>query len=219
MHGDRLADAGLEDLVASAAAGECAAWQQLWRAIEPHLSRLVANPRFLGPIGQREDDRRNVLLEVMARLCDNDFHRLDVYLAARRNNPRLNFLSWLRVVAKRVGIDYLRAHPDYQDGRRGEWVQLAPRTPSSDLAPAGPPVTRRERPLAAKRARQLLRYAAAGIPEFQRRALELWIHDDNYVDIASALALASPAEAERVVRAAITGLRRHLRERGREAQR
>src|SRR5262245_64754220 len=100
-------DEELEQLVAAAAAADKDAWQRLWAAIEPPLSKIIAQPRFLGRLGQREDDRRNIVVQVMARLRADDFHRLRLYLEAREGNPRLRFLSWLRVVAKRVGIDYM----------------------------------------------------------------------------------------------------------------
>src|SRR5882672_1615755 len=93
----------LETLVVEAAAEDEAAWQRLWAAIEPPLARIVAQPRFLGRLGQREDDRRNIVVAVMARLHADHFHRLRLYLEAKRANPRLRFLGWLRVVAKRVG--------------------------------------------------------------------------------------------------------------------
>src|SRR5262245_31760580 len=96
-------DSDLEELVARAAAGEKAAWRALWEDVEPWLEKLVGNPRFLGRIGQREDDRSNIILEVMARLHADGFHRLELYVDTRRTNPQLKFKTWLRVVAKRVG--------------------------------------------------------------------------------------------------------------------
>src|SRR6187397_2628924 len=108
----------IESLVAAAATADEAAWQQLWASIEPPLLRIVAQPRFLGRLGQREDDRRNIVVDVMARLRGNDFDRLRLYLGSRKDNPQLKFMTWLRVVAKRVGIDYMRGHPDYIDRRR-----------------------------------------------------------------------------------------------------
>src|SRR5688572_33015223 len=110
-------DEEIERLVRSAA-HDTAAWQALWAAIEAPLSRIIAQPRFLGRLGQREDDRRNIVVDVMARLRSNDFDRLRLYLGARKDNPQLKFMTWLRVVAKRVGIDYMRGHPDYIDRRR-----------------------------------------------------------------------------------------------------
>ena len=38
----------LEALVVRAAAGDGAAWQALWRELEPMLLAMIARPRFLG---------------------------------------------------------------------------------------------------------------------------------------------------------------------------
>ena len=204
----------LEALVPLAAQGNPDAWQRLWNALEPQLSRLVAHPRFLARLGQREDDRRNIVVEVMARLRADDFQRLWVYLEARRDNPQLRLMTWLRVVAKRVGIDYLRGHPDYVDRRRepdradapaGEWMDPSTLPPASQLPGERPPVTNRGT------AAQLLRFAADTIPEAQRRALEMWVLSESYEEIARQLGLADATEAERTVRAAIERLRRRFR--------
>lgn len=201
----------LETLVVAAAAQDEHAWQRLWAVIEPPLSRIIAQPRFLGRLGQREDDRRNIVVAVMARLRADSFARLRLYLEARQANPRLRFSSWLRVVAKRVGIDYLRAHPDYvrrhdEDASRpGAWVDTKTLPPASQIVGERPPVTNRGT------ARELLQFAAGAIPDEQRRALELWAQSESFADIAKALGLASGNEAERVVRAAIERLRRRFR--------
>jgi DNA-directed RNA polymerase specialized sigma24 family protein len=205
-------DDELERLVTATAANDELAWQQLWAAIEPPLSRIIAQPRFLGKLGQREDDRRNIVVAVMARLREKNFGRLQMYLDARQQNPRLRFLSWLRVVAKRVGIDYLRAHPDYvrrhdaDASKPGAWVDAGTLPPSSQLLGERPPVTNRGT------ARELLQYAAGAIPDEQRRALELWTQSESFEDIARELELAKPSDAERMVRAAIERLRRRFRE-------
>lgn len=201
----------LEQLVTAAAAQDEAAWQRLWAVIEPPLSRIIAQPRFLGRLGQREDDRRNIVVAVMARLRADQFGRLQLYLEARAQNPRLRFLSWLRVVAKRVGIDYLRSHPDYvrrhdeNASRPGVWVDAGTLPPASQIFGERPPVTNRGT------ARELLQFAAGAIPDEQRRALELWAQSESFDDIAKALGLASAHEAERTVRAAIERLRRRFR--------
>ena len=203
----------LESLVESAASGDEQAWQRLWSAVEPRLEKIVAQPRFLGRLGQREDDRRNIIVEVLARLRANDFHRLQIYLDTRATNPSLKFMTWLRVVTKRVGIDYMRGHPDYIDRRRdpdrgsapGEWVEAGTLPSGSKLHGGRPPVTNRGT------AQQLLRYAAGAIPDTQRRALELWVQSETYDEIARSLALEDGAAAERMVRAAIERLRRRFR--------
>src|SRR5690348_12406146 len=96
----------LEPLVGRAATGDDSAWQALWGAIEPRLLGLVRKPRFLGKLAEREDDCRNVIVNVMARLRDDDFHRLHLFLRSRNENPQLRFMPWLIVVTKRVAVDY-----------------------------------------------------------------------------------------------------------------
>ena len=93
-----LEDSPLEVLVVRTAAGDAVAWQELWRTIEPQLLRMVAQPSFLGRLGQREDDRRNIVVEVMGRLRADGFRRLRSYLDTRVTNPSLKFTTWLRVV-------------------------------------------------------------------------------------------------------------------------
>ncbi|MEO8698423.1 MAG: hypothetical protein ABI867_00230 [Kofleriaceae bacterium] len=207
-----MEDDELEQLVVAAAAGDESSWQRLWAGVEAPLSRVVAQPRFLGRLGQNEDDRRNIVVAVMARLRADQFARLRLYLDARAANPRLRFMSWVRVVAKRVGIDYLRAHPDYirrhdaNASRPGAWVEAGTLPPASQLFGERPPVTNRGT------ARELLRYAAGAIPDDQRRALELWASSESFEDIARTLGLRTGGEAERMVRAAIERLRRRFRE-------
>jgi len=202
----------VETLVATAATGDQAAWQQLMIELKPPLTRIVAQPRFLGRLGQREDDRDNIVVAVFERLRANACHRLTLYLEARATNPKLRFLSWLRVVAKRVGIDYLRAHPDYlrrhdaNPSKPGEWIDAGTLPPASQLFGQRPPMTN------LGTAHELLLYArSGGLPEDQQRAIELWSQSESFEDIAKALGLKSTQAAERMVRAALERLRRKYR--------
>jgi len=213
-------DAELERLVARAAEGETFAWRALWEDVEPWLEKVVANPRFLGRVGQRADDRSNIIVEVMARLHSDGFHRLKLYVETRRTSPQLKFKTWLRVVTKRVGIDYLRGHQNYVDRRRdpnrgsapGQWVEAGPLPSGSKLGGERPPVTNRGTAL------ELLRYAAGAVPEPALSALELWTQSASYHDIARELEIEGGAEgAEKLVRAAIERLRRRFRTEGSNA--
>ncbi len=210
----------LEVLVGLAANGDAVAWRELWKDIEPWLEKLVGNPRFLGRVGQREDDRSNIMLEVMARLHSDGFHRLKLYIETRSTSPQLKFRTWLRVVAKRVGIDYLRGHQNYVDRRRdpnrgstpGQWVEAGTLPPQSELGGDRPPMTNRGTAL------ELLRYAAGSVPEPGLSALELWTQSASYGDIARELEIEGGAVgAEKLVRAAIERLRRHFRSGGPDA--
>ncbi|MFT3695932.1 MAG: hypothetical protein QM831_22540 [Kofleriaceae bacterium] len=207
-------DVGMEALVVRAAVGDASAWRELWVYVEPWLEKLVGNPRFLGRVGQRDDDRSNILLEVMARLHADGFDRLKLYVETRRTNPNIKFKTWLRVVAKRVGIDYLRGHGSYIDRRRdpnrgsspGEWIEPGTLPSPSQLGGERPPMTNRGTVL------ELLRYAAGAVPEPGLSALELWTEGASHEEIGRQLELpGGAAEAERIVRAAIERLRRKFR--------
>ena len=204
-------DGQLEVLVARAAQGDTGSWRELWEQVEPWLEKVVGNPRFLGRVGQREDDRSNILVEVMARLHADGFHRLKLYVETRQSSPQLKFKTWLRVVAKRVAIDYLRGHQNYIDRRRdsqrgsapGEWVEPGTLPSQSKLPGERPPVTNRGTAL------ELLRYAAGAVPEPQLSALERWTEGASFEDIARELEV---DDAEKLVRAAIERLRRRFRD-------
>jgi DNA-directed RNA polymerase specialized sigma24 family protein len=191
----------LDTLVTAAAARHEPSWKLLWCAIEPPLLRILSQPSFLGRVSQRADDRRDIVVAVMARLRSDDFRRLRMYVEAKRRNPQLRFFSWLRVVAKRVGVDYVRAHPDYvrNDTR---WIELNTLPPASQIAGERPPMTDRGT------ARELLGYATDAIPDDQRRALELWTQGESFDSIGRSLGI---ADAGRTVRAAIERLRRRFR--------
>ncbi len=210
-----MTDGEIEDLVPRAVAGDEVAWRGLWAGLEPRLGAIVRKPRFAGRLSRDEDDVRNILVEVMGRLRDDDYRRLRRYLRQRAAKPKMTFMPWLIVVAKRIAIDYLRAHADYIDMRRnpdtespGKWVEHRTLPSDSRLEGVRPPVTNQGTALA------MLRYAHQMLPPEQVGALELWILSKSFQEMADELELESPKAAERVLRAALERLRRHFREKG-----
>lgn len=211
-------DAQLEPLVAAAAAGDELAWHELWSHLEPRLTALLRRPQFTGPLARVEDDVRDIVVAVMAKLRQHDCQRLRVYLEQRRADPELGFMRWLTVVAKRVAIDAQRAHPDYVDRRRaapradggedvppGVWLEMEELPDEGAVGSSRPPMTNRVT------ARQILRYADGVCSEPQRRALEMWAGQASREDIARDLGLPGPDDAERLVRSAVERLRHHFR--------
>jgi DNA-directed RNA polymerase specialized sigma24 family protein len=206
----------LDDLVADAASGNEAAWWLLWEQVEPRLERILQNPRVTGRLSGNVDDVRNILVAVMEKLLDKDRRRLKSYLEKKseKSDKKGGFPAWLAVVAKRVAIDYMRAHEDYVDKRRtrgedsaaGMWVIPSELPNDSQLFGHRPPVTDRGSALA------LLRYAYSSLPPEQMAALELWILNKSYGEIATDLELESAEAANRMVRAALERLRRRFRE-------
>lgn len=211
-----MAGGDVVGLVADAASGSESAWSALWLQLEPMLIRFARSPRVSGPMSESEDDCRNIVVEVMARLRDDGFRRLRLFVERCEGNPALQFEPWLRVVARRVTIDYMRGHGDYIDRRRnrnpssppGRWVQHTPLTSTSRLHGIRPPVTNRGA------AMTMLRYAYRELPADQMRALERWIVGTGFGEIAEELALGGPDDAKKLVRAALQRLRREFRRTG-----
>jgi hypothetical protein len=208
---DMQTDEEIETLVLAAIEGDELAWKRLWRALEPGLLRMLAQPQVFGRLCQREDDRRDVVVAVMARLRADDFHRLRLYVDAKRTSPELRFFTWLRVVAKRVGIDHIRAHPEWmrrsdpEASAPGRWIDPVTLPPPSRIGSARPAITNHQA------VRELLAHARDTIDAGQLRALELWSSGESFKDIAFSLALADAGQAQKTVRAAIERLRRSFR--------
>jgi DNA-directed RNA polymerase specialized sigma24 family protein len=199
-------------LVARTCAGDEAAWQMLWRWLDPCLSALVKRFR-LGRISEDEDERRGVVLEIVSRLHEGQFRRLKLFMEGRTLDQDLSLMPWLKVVAKRVAIDYLRAHPNYLPASRraaaagipGEWTDPKSLPPASLLPDVRTPSTRDGT------AREMLAHAREVLPEKQYQALALKVQGHSPADIAGALGLSGTAEADRTVRAAVERLRRKFR--------
>jgi DNA-directed RNA polymerase specialized sigma24 family protein len=201
----------IEGLVLAAAHGEERAWKELWTVLEPRVHSIVRRQRlFAVRVENRSDDLRDVFVAFMGRLHANHFSRLRRYLSQRSAQPSLTFLAWASVVAKRVAIDCLRAHPDYVDTRRsaargpGVWIRAERLAPDRRISGGGPT-------LSGIAAREIMRYAETALPALQRAALELWLGHRSDGEIARALQLGHPADAQRLVHAALERLRRHYR--------
>lgn len=77
-------------------------WREFVRAAAPRLRAIVS--RALGPAG-RGADVPDVLQDVFARLCRDDFRLLQTF------DPQRGRLSaWLAVLAARAAVDHLRRH-------------------------------------------------------------------------------------------------------------
>jgi len=128
----------VDELIQEVVDGDGQAWQALWRAVEPTIWALTGWGRVTGPIAQREDDRRNILLEVMGRLRADDFSRLRRYLASTKHRATpSSFKTWLATVTV---IDL--TSKDYRTRRKvhvraGEVTRLVvPMTPNTGHKPS-----------------------------------------------------------------------------------
>jgi len=200
----------VQELVVATLGGDERAWQQLWQQVEPSLYALLRRPQVLGRLSRSEDDCRNIVVQVMGRLRDDNFARLGQYAEARRRNPGIPFMGWLVVVAKRVAIDYMRGHDTYIDRRHdenasspGAWREIGTLPSDSQLPGGRPPVTARGT------ARELYAFASTDLPEDQRVALAAWLEGATFEEIAAG---GDARHAEKLVRAALVRLRRRFRE-------
>ena len=175
------------------------------------LFAITGNPRITGMLSERVDDRRNIVLLVMERLRASDFNRLRLYLASVEKHIGGSFKAWLRTVAARASIDYVRSHEEYRDRRGaaeddsapGRWVRHVPILDSEPSSPSSDVVQTVLATKVIEQARKLLTVQ-------QRRALQLWLESFDHTEIAGRLGLADATEADRLVRAALKRLRSHF---------
>lgn len=199
----------MEALLPAVIAGDQAAWRRLWLALEPLIRSIAGNRRFTGRLHERDDERDNIVVAVMARLRADDFRHLRAFLARFRKG---SFEKWVVTFAARTAIDYVRAHPEYERppdvdtaGSRASgarWVRFEP-APDSSSAPA---ITTDITQLAT--AHHVVERAAHILTEPQHQALVLWLGDEDHEEIARRLGLMDATEAEKLVRAAVKRLRR-----------
>jgi DNA-directed RNA polymerase specialized sigma24 family protein len=100
------------------------AWPALMAALEPELAAM-ARRAPIGRLRGREDSPRDIVTRVFERLHARDFAAIRK-LCAMEPPPELR--AWLRVLVRRVAIDYLRASPEFERAtpQRGpDWVSLA----------------------------------------------------------------------------------------------
>lgn len=215
-----------------------AAWRDLAGRIAPHVERWAAHSRLLRRLDLAgEDDVRAVLVRVLGRLADRDFHNLRAYLARAQpavgddaaeadaveelarltgdadgdgNEPGEQPLrGWLLVLVRFVAKDHAKA--------RYGWSAQAPGRSKRDvITGAGELAETGERPPITDliRLRRLVDDARALLATFDppmARAFALWLEDHDFADIAGQLALPSPDAARALVRAAQARLRERLR--------
>ena len=101
-----MEDVRLLRMVEAAAADADGAWSRLWAWIEPDLWDLVDRPRFASHVAHTEASRQRIITSIRTLLSADRCHQLQQYFDARRSNPHLGFVRWLRRIAKRIGMAY-----------------------------------------------------------------------------------------------------------------
>ena len=177
--------AALEREATAAASGDVKAWSALMSMLEP-LVRCLTVRRA----GRRlsEAGHNDLFVRVVDSLRDNNRQRLVAYVNARTRYPSLDFATYLAALVSSALADYIRRRPGKERPRHSVARELERAVPAGiqlDLSPLGDP----------------------SFPARERRALLLWLHGNDAIDIAAELELVSADDARRLLEAARARLR------------
>jgi DNA-directed RNA polymerase specialized sigma24 family protein len=203
----------LTELAARVLEGDTSAWHALWQRVEPRIWSVSGRWQLTGPLCKSADDRREIVLRVMAKLREGGFRRLRAFLQSTGGKSEAAFVAWLTTVATRVAVDHLRSHPEHVGrSERARWVSLVP---IDDV----PPIMTERDLVGHATALRVLERARAELSAEQLMALSLWLDGESNEVIATRLGAPSPEVAHRVVRSALKRLRDHFRDATPEAAR
>lgn len=202
----------VKTLLARTLAGDEGAWTALAGRVHAMVMATCSSLRVREGLTFLADDElaREVAVRVLDRLREHDFAALRSFAAVSERYPvsdDQHFERWLRVVVKRLRVDYLRSLPEYQRVRSGNGRELRAITLAALTDDAGAdkaPADRAE-------VRRILEVLAR--PEFpadQRRALVLWLEGYDAGEVASQLQLADADSGRKLLRAARQRLRRNV---------
>ena len=211
-----LEDPDLESLAAhvpQVVGGDPAAWKDFVAKLEPLLVQLLQRGRTLGPLRHSIDDCRAVMTSVLERLRKDDFRGLRLFRPWAEVNPGKDFGDWIRIVTVNIARDHVSARlgdaarsddePPLNKRMLNTLASLLPADDDHRLAfqPAMTDV---------QLARELLEYAARSLESTQLHALRRWMDGASHDELARELGLASPRDADKLVRAALARLRRQF---------
>ena len=203
--------ASLAPHISRVVAGDSSAWKELCIRLEPLLLELLRRGRTLGPLRHSIDDCRAVMTSVLERLSKDDFRGLRLYLPWSGANPEKNFGDWIRIVTVNIARDHMTTRLGGAAAEDGPLNKRMLNTLAS-LLPTDDDYRLAFRPSMTnvQMARELLEYAARSLESAQLSALRSWMDGASFEDIAGDLGLASPRDADKLVRAALARLRRHF---------
>ena len=200
------AAASEDELVDRLIAGEHDAWPAFIALVHPLVVMHCERRRYDRTV---EDAARDVALRVIERLRAQDYAALRAYAAARASYASASFARWLGVLVHHAYVDHVRAQPDVQRERvaGGRRLVRSERAPLDDAQGAMQP----------RREVEILRIARhlEELPVANRHAFVLWLAGHSAGEIAQRLGLASDADANRLLHATRTRLRRLVHQGGR----
>ena len=195
--------------------GDASAWNELAVRLEPLLLQLLRRSRTLGPMRHNVDDCRAVMISVLERLSKNDFRSLRLFQPWADANPGKDFGDWIRIVTVNIARDHVSGRLGGAAGAGSDdearlnkrmlhtLASLLPGDDDHRLA-FRPSMTN------VQLARELLEYAARSLESTQLHALRRWMDGASFDEVAGELGLATPRDADKLVRAALARLRRHF---------
>jgi hypothetical protein len=208
--------ASLAAYVPRVVGGDASAWKELVVRLEPLLLHLLRRGRTLGPMRHSVDDCRAVMISVLERLSKDGFRGLRLFLPWADVHPGKDFGDWIRIVTVNIARDHVSARlggAESSGAAEGEAPlnkrmlnTLASMLPGDDDQRLAflPSMTN------VQTARELLEYAMRALEATQLRALRRWMDGASFDELARELGLASPREADKLVRAALARLRRQF---------
>ncbi len=193
--------------------GDGAAWQELAVQLEPLLIKLLRRSRTLGPLRHNVDDCRAVMISVLERLKKDDYRGLRLFAPWAAANPGKDFGDWIRIVTANIARDHVSSRLGHAE--RGEDEPPLNKRMLHTLASLLPGDEDRRlafRPLMTHEqlARELLEYAERALDPAQFEAMRRWMDGTSFAELAAELGLATPRDAEKLVRAALARLRRQF---------
>jgi hypothetical protein len=216
-----MTNVGDSDLAALAAyvprviAGDGAAWQELVAELEPYLIELLRRGRTLGPMRRNLDDCRAVMINVLERLKKDDYRGLRLFQPWAEANFGKDFGDWIRIVTVNMARDHVTSRLGAAaDGEGRAPINKRMLNTLASLLPGDDDRRLAFRPLMtdAQVARELVEYAYGALDAEQFRALRRWMDGASFDELAAELALATPSDASKLVRATLARLRRHFAE-------
>jgi hypothetical protein len=193
--------------------GDEAAWRELVARLEPLLIQLLRRTRTLGPMRHNVDDCRAVMIRVLERLSKDDYRGLRLFRSWIDAHPGKDFGDWIRIVTVNLARDHVSSRLGVAERADGD-VPLNKRMLNTlaSLLSGGDDERLAFRPLMTQvqLTRELLEYAERALDPAQLRALRGWMEGASFADLAAELGLASPRDADKLVRAALARLRRHF---------
>lgn len=200
------AGATVEACLERSLAGDDAAWVHLLRLLWERVDLRVVTSRFMGQLRGSNDDRREVVSRVFARLRRNELRALRTFPAWRDAHPDKTFDDWLTILVTNVIRDYVAERLGDLDAS-GAGLKRLVNTLAESLDGADVPL----RPSITNTvaAAQLIAVAKQRLPADQQSALGGWLAGADFAELAARHGWSTDL-ARKKVRAAIARLRREL---------